>query len=137
MNVNIKVNLNSPNKIIKDHGLDNDGKVTGFLRDTVYRLYEPYVPRDNGMLYRRVTYPNKHTIRHEGPYAHYQYKGKVMVGPSGSAWARKGEKKHYTGTSIKYQGAPKKGPEWDKRMMNDRRNEVCKDVENFIKNGGK
>lgn len=38
---------------------------------------------------------------------------------------------------MKYQGAPKRGAEWDKRMMNDRGKEVCKDIENFIKNGGK
>jgi hypothetical protein len=38
---------------------------------------------------------------------------------------------------MKYQGAPKRGPEWDKRMINDRGKEVCKDVENFIKSGGK
>jgi len=38
---------------------------------------------------------------------------------------------------LQYQGAPKRGKEWDKRMMNDRGKEVCKDVEEFIKKGGK
>ena len=38
---------------------------------------------------------------------------------------------------MQYQGAPKRGPQWDKRMMNDRGQEVCKDVENFIRRGGK
>lgn len=61
------------------------------------------------------------------------YKGKKAIGAS----RPKGVKRTISGASLKYQGAPKRGPEWDKRMMNDKRKEVCKDVENFIKNGGK
>lgn len=133
----IKVEVNKPSQIIKDHGLDDNGSVTKFLRDDVYRLYEPYVPRDNGDLYRQVTYPNNHSIKHTVPHAHCMYKGKLMLAKSGSSWAKKGESKHYTGDALKYQGAPKRGAEWDKRMMNDRGKEVCKDVENFIKKGGK
>lgn len=150
MNFTYKLKMNSTNQIIKDHGLDENGKVTEFLRDTVYRLYEPYVPRDNGNLYRQVVYPNNHSIKHIVPYAHYMYKGKVYISPtlgvSGVVinaegnerwWSPKGELKKKTNKDLKYQGSPKRGPEWDKRMMNDRRNDVCKDVENFIKNGGK
>lgn len=129
----IKVKMNSSNQIIKDHGLDNDGRVTEHLRDTVYRLYEPYVPRDGGDLYRKVTFPNNHSIKHIKPYSHYHYKGKKAIGAS----RPKGVKRKISGIDMKYQGAPKRGPEWDKRMMNDRGKEVCKDVENFIKKGGK
>lgn len=133
MKLNIKVKMNSTKKIIKDHGLDKDGKVTKFLRDDVYRLYEPYVPRENGDLYRNVTYPNKHSIKHIMPYSHYMYKGKTVVGAS----RPKGVKRKISNKPLQYQGAPKRGAQWDKRMINDRRREVCKDVENFIKNGGK
>lgn len=130
---NITVKMNQASQIIKDHGLDENGRVTEFLRDTVYRLYEPYVPRNIGNLYRQVTFPNKHSIKHIVPYGHYHYKGKKAVGPS----KPKGVKRKISGIDMQYQGAPKRGPEWDKRMMNDRGKEVCKDVENFIKNGGK
>lgn len=133
MKLNIKVKMNNTKKIIKDHGLDEDGKVTKFLRDDVYRLYEPYVPRENGDLYRNVTYPNNHSIKHIMPYSHYMYKGKAAVGVS----RPKGVKRKISNKPLQYQGAPKRGAEWDKRMMNDRRKEVCKDVENFIERGGK
>lgn len=96
-------------------------------------MYEPYVPREDGDLYRKVTFPNKHSIRHAGPYAHYHYKGKKAIGDS----RPKGVKRTISNEDMKYQGAPKRGPEWEKRMMNDRRKDVVKDVENFIKNGGK
>ena len=66
--MNIKINMNSVNKIVKDHELDENGRVTKFLRDEVYRLYEPYIPWDNGNLYKQVTYPNNHSIKHTVPY---------------------------------------------------------------------
>lgn len=129
----VKIKMNSTSKILKDHGLDKDGRVTEFFRDTVYRLYEPYVPRESGNLYRKVTFQNAHSITHIEPYSHYHYKGKKAVGAS----RPKGIKRTISNQDMKYQGAPKRGPEWDKRMMNDRGLEVCKDVERFIKNGGK
>lgn len=150
MKLNIKVKMNSTKKIIKDHEIDENGKVTEFLRDDVYRLYEPYVPRENGDLYRNVTYPNNHSIKHTMPYSHAMYKGNVFISPklgvSGIVikaggnqrwWSPKGEIKKKTNRKYKYQGAPRRGAEWDKRMMNDRRREVCKDVENFIERGSK
>ncbi|MCI9015735.1 MAG: hypothetical protein HFJ53_00995 [Clostridia bacterium] len=133
MRLNIKIKMNSTKQIVKDHRLDKKGRVTEHLRDTIYRLYEPYVPRENGNLYRQVTYPNNHSIKHIMPYSHYMYKGKKSIGAS----RPKGIKRKISNKTLQYQGAPKRGPEWDKRMMNDRRREVCKDIENFIKRGGK
>ena len=133
MRLDVKVKINDTKKIIKDHGLDENGRVTEFLRDDVYRLYEPYVPRENGNLYRQVAFPNNYSIKHISPYSHYHYKGKKAIGTS----RPKGVKRVISNEDMKYQGAPKRGPEWDKRMMNDRGREVCKDVENFIKHGGK
>ena len=92
----ITVKMKSANQIIKDHGLDENGRVTRFLRDDVYRLYEPYVPRDNGNLYRQVTYPNNHSIKHIVPYADYMYKGKKAEGAS----KPKGVKRKITNNTI-------------------------------------
>ena len=60
------------------------------------------------------------------------YKGKAAVGAS----KPKGVKRRISNIPIKYQGAPKRGAEWDKRMMNDRRKDVEKDLVKFIKGGG-
>lgn len=99
----------------------------------MYRLYEPYTPRDNGNLYKQVTYPNNHSIKHTVPYAHYMHKGKKAIGAS----RPRGIKRIISEMDMKYQGASKRGAEWETRMMNDRGQEVCRDVENFIKSGGK
>ena len=138
--VNAKVKINPVTKILKDHGLDDDGNVTKFLRDEVDRLSDPYVPfSENGSgahMKNNKTYPNNHSIRYGGPYAHYHYKGELMLAPDGSAWAKYGQKKHYAGKKMKYQGSPKRGPNWDKRMMNDKSNQIIHDLQNFIKSGG-
>ena len=42
---NVKVKLNNVNKIIKNHGLDSNGRVTRHLRDEADRLMTPFVPR--------------------------------------------------------------------------------------------
>ena len=135
LNVNIK--MNPVSQIIKDHNLELDGKANRFLRDEVYRLYEPYVPSDIGELYREVTYPSNHEIKHTSPYSHYHYKGILMLAKNGSCYVGFGKRKYYTKTKMTYQGAPKRGPNWDKRMKNDRGKEVCKDLERYIKNGCK
>jgi hypothetical protein len=113
--------------------LDENGTVTKFLRNTVDRFCDPYIPFKTGLLKNNKQYPNNHSIKYVSPYSHYHYKGKKAEGPS----RPKGVKRTISSVSMKYSGAPKRGPEWDKRMMNDRRKDVCKDVENFIKNGGR
>ena len=128
-----KVKMNPAAKIIKDHGLDENGSATERLRNTVDRFCDPYIPFQSGGLKGKKTYPNKHSIKYVSPYAHYHYKGKKATGAS----RPKGVKRRISGQSMNYNGAPKRGPEWDKRMMNDRGKEVCQDVENFIKRGGK
>lgn len=87
---------------------------------------------NTGILKNVKTYPNNHSIKYISPYAHYMYKGKVAIGAS----KPKGVKRKISNMSLKYQGAPKRGAEWDKRMMNDRRKDVIKNLENYIKSGG-
>ena len=132
---NVKVKLNSSNKIIKDHGLDSNGRATRYLRDEADRLMNPFIPMDNGMLRRNKTYPNASTIKYTSPYAHYQYTGKLMLTKSGSSWAKKGEKKFYTSKKLKYHTSGT-GDHWDKLMLQRHRNDLIKDVQNYINSGG-
>lgn len=131
----VKVKINSVNKILKDHGLDKDGRVQQYLLTTADRLMNPYIPMDNGMLRRNKTYPSNHEIKYISPYAKYQYYGKLMLAKNGSSWAKKGEKKVETSRNLKYHTSGT-GPKWDKLMMQRRKNDLIKDVENYIKTGG-
>ena len=131
MDLNVKVKMNSTNKILKDHGLENDGQAERFLRDTVDRFCDPYVPMNTGILKNTKIYPNNHSIKYTSPYAHYMYKGKVAVGAS----RPKGVKRTISNIPLKYQGAPKRGAEWDKRMTKDRKKDIERDLTRFIKGG--
>lgn len=123
--------MNDVNKIIKLHGLEKDGRVNVFFRDTVERFSDPYVPFKTGQLKNNIRHPNNHSIKYVSPYAHYMYFGKVAIGPS----RPKGIKRTISGIDLKYSGAPKRGARWDKRMMSDRGKEIIKDVEKFIRSG--
>lgn len=131
----VKVKMNSTNKILKDHGLDQDGRAIRFLRDDADRLMNPYIPMDNGMLRRNKSYPSNHEIKYISPYAKYQYYGKLMLAKNGSSWAKKGEKKVLTSRNLKYHTSGT-GPKWNELMMQRNKNTLIKDVENFIKIGG-
>ena len=131
----VKVKINKTSQILKDHGLNEDGRVNRFMRDDADRLMNPFVPMDNGMLRRNKAYPNNHSIKYNSPYAKYQYYGKLMLTKSDSSWAKKGEKKFETGKKLKYHTSGT-GPKWDKLMMQRRKNDLIKDVENYIKSGG-
>lgn len=131
----VKVKINNVNKILKDHGLNEEGRVIKFLRDDADRLMNPYIPMDNGMLRRNKTYPSNHEIKYISPYAKYQYYGKLMLAKNGSSWAKKGEKKVETSRNLKYHTSGT-GPKWDKLMLQRHKNDLVKDVENYIKSGG-
>jgi len=132
MNINVKTTMLPVANIIKKHGLDNNGRVTMFLRNEVERFCDDYVPMDRGILKNTKYYPNIRSIKYISPYAHYMYKGKKAIGAS----KPKGAKRTISNMPLKYQGAPKRGAEWDKRMVNDRIHDIENDLENFIKRGG-
>lgn len=131
----VKVKINSVNKILKDHGLNQDGRAVKFLRDDTDRLMNPYIPMDNRMLRRNKTYPSNHEIKYISSYSKVQYYGKLMLTKNGSSWAKKGEKKVVTNRNLKYHTSGT-GPKWDKLMMQRNKNTLIKDLENYIKTGG-
>lgn len=133
---NVKVKMNSVNKIIKDHGLDSNGRVTRHLRDEADRLMNPFVPGGaGGELAELKTYPSASTIKYTSPYAHYQYTGKLMLAKNGSSWARTGEKKHYTNKKLKYHTSGT-GDHWEKLMLQRHKNSLTRDVQDYINSGG-
>ena len=142
----VKVKMNSTNKILKDHGLDENGKAIAFLRDDCKRLMAPFVPGGaGGTLSKQTTNPNNHSIKYTSSYAQYQYYRKMYISPklgvSGIPlkndrwWSPKGEKKIPTNKNLKYHTSGT-GDHWDKRMLQKRKDDLVKDLENYIKSGG-
>lgn len=120
-----------PESILERRGLGRSDVARIQLAEQVARLCDPYVPMSAGsgahMKARYTVAPDGSFITYEGPYAHFQYVGEVMVGAhSGSPWAKSGEPKRYAGRELTYNDAPTRGKEWDKRMMADRGDELIR-----------
>ena len=128
---NLKIKINDANKILKDHGLNQDGRVMQYLTTTADRLMNPFVPRQNGVLRRLKTYPSPTKIKYISPYAHYQYKGLKAKGAS----RPKGIKRKISNEKLNYHTAGT-GPEWDKLMIQQKGKELIQDVQNHVNKGG-
>ena len=115
-------------KILKERGLGGDNRAQVYLASEVKRLCDPYVPFQNGPLKDTAQVaPDGSSVTYIQPYAHYQYYGEVMAGRA---------PKKYTGAKLTYSGGGMRGPEWDKRMMADKSQELVSNLEKFIGKGG-
>lgn len=132
-----EIKIDNSNKIEKRLGINEEGSAQFFLRNEFDRFMDPYIPFNDGPLKNHKTYPNAHSIKYISPYSHYHYIGNLFLASNGSSWAKLGEKKNITGVSLKYSGSPKRGPQWDKRMYADRKDDILRDLNRFIRNGGK
>lgn len=127
---NLKIKMNATNKILKDHGLDENGRVQKRIITTAERLMNPFIPFQGGNLRRLKVYPNPSKIKYISPYAHYHYKGLKAKGVS----RPKGIKRKISNEKLKYHTAGT-GPEWDKLMMEKKGKELIQDVQNYVKRG--
>lgn len=125
----IKVDIDTK-KILASRGLGSSNKVQKYLASEVVNKSDKYVPMSSGA---GAHFKNNVTIASDGseivyprPYAHYQWYGEVMAGRA---------PKQYTGRELTYNGAPTRGPRWTERMMIDKRKELEKNVEQYIKRG--
>lgn len=142
MSVKVSIKLNVGD-ILRKRGLGASDKARKYLAERVRARSDPYVPMQQGTLKNTAQISAGGTqVIYKQPYAHYQYKGKAM-GPNvllkGIGWrsmAKKGGKK-YTGKNLKYhkKDTGLRGPEWDKRMLANHRDDLEKDMAAFV--GGK
>lgn len=124
MKISVKTDINTK-KIMAARGLGSSGKVQKHLASEVARLSDPYVPMQQGALKNQKQIASDGSqIVYPGPYAHYQYYGEVMAGRA---------PKQYTGRELTYNGAPMRGARWTERMLADKRHEIEKNIENYIK----
>jgi len=108
MSLSIKYTLEdfNKNKIIDKFGMQDGGNADLFLANTCFRRMQKYVPFDTGALSTTATV-RAGSVTYEMPYAHKQY------------------------TTNKGKGI--RGKYWDRKMVNNERNLVAKEVENYVK----
>lgn len=121
-------------KIIRRRGLHPTGEVQRAFTVECAKLMDAYVPMQSGAL-KDSRWIGPNYITYPGPYAHYQYRGVLMLAPNGSCWAKTGERKYDSDRELTYHGAPLRGKEWDKRMWADHKQRLMRMVAKMC--GGK
>lgn len=108
MALTLKYNLEDfdKNKIVSKFEMQEGGKTQLFLADTCFRRMQKYVPFDTGALSTTVTV-KPGSVTYELPYAHKQY------------------------TTNKGKGI--RGKNWDKKMVNNEKTLIVKEVEAYAK----
>jgi len=124
----VVTNLDDLGTMLRKRGLEPNGRIQQVFTVRCAAEMDPYVPFQTGLLKStRIIAPD--SVTYNTPYARFQYYGKVMVGvKSRSAYAKPGERKEVIDKDLQYHGAPKRGPFWDKRMWQDKKNKILADI---------
>ena len=124
----VVTNLDDVGTMLKKRGLEPSGRVQKLFTATCAKEMDPYIPMQQGIL-KNTRQIGTDKVTYNSPYAKFQYYGKLMLGvETRSAYAKKGERKVVTDKDLKYNGAPKRGKLWDKRMWADKKNKILNDV---------
>ena len=143
--MNVRVELPSADRVIRRLGLDEKGDAQKFHTANVNRRIGKYMPYLSGVLETKLKHIRSNTeIEVLGPYAGYQYFGKVMVnaktgnGPANIPGAGPRYKK---GTILKVTDRPLEytkthnalaGPRWDRALVAAEGKAMVADLQNYI-----
>ncbi len=145
MAVKVKVQLNSVSKIIRDKGLDSNGKVQLFHTENINRRIGRYMQHLTGMMetkMKRIASPT--AIEVVGPQVVVMYYGVKMVNaktgkgpahipgvgyrfPKGSTLRPTNIPMHFTKIYN-----PKAGPFWDRRLVAAERKQIAAETTGYL-----
>lgn len=143
----IKAHLDLPGvqDLMKDMGLNEQGKVQKFIDGFVLYQSEPYVPgkhiHNRGVIATKL---GEGKVIWDSPDANYLYEGKLMVdpitlkgaffNPNYGFWSRPGTEKIMdpSGRNLVYHGGGLRGDHWFDRMIEDKFDDLLDGVRNMI-----
>ena len=126
--VNVNIDFEQVSTVLKNHGLNNGGKIQTFFTNEVMRRSDKYTPMQSGMLKNNTTIlSSKDGFIYNSPYARYHWYGKKMVGPA---------PKTLTNEDMTYHGAPLRGPFWVNRMWVNEGDKIIDSVQKMVDRGG-
>ena len=124
--IRVRVKMKPVNTILTRMGVKPDGDVQMFVTNTVNRRITRYIPFRSGALSTKLKHIKSATeIEVLGPYARYQYYGKVMAGPA---------PKVVTDRDLKYDKTknPLAGPFWDRRLIANEGAQIAGEVRRYV-----
>ena len=144
--MNVKVDIPSADQLIRRLGLDEDGDVQRFHTANINRRIGKYMPHLTGALETKLKHIRSNTeIEVLGPYAGYQYHGKVMVNEKtgkGPALIPGVGLRYKKGTILKVTDRPleytkthneQAGAYWDRALVAAEGDAITADLEEYIK----
>lgn len=114
MATNVRIQMDDTGKILLKRYLNKDGQAQEKFTKEVAKYSDNYVPFQTGRLKNMMIEIKTNKIIYNAPYARKQY------------YTNKGNGKE--GTSL----GGLRGKFWDKRMWNDRGNDVVKSIAQFV-----
>lgn len=125
MILDIKVDMEPVNTLLKRLGVDPTGDVQRAVTQNISNRMFKYIPHRSGVLEKSKMVTSPTTIEVNQPYAAYQYAGKVMVGPP---------PKVATDRPLNYNTSkkPLAGPLWDRRMMAAEGDKIVAETQAYI-----
>ena len=124
--IRVRVKMKPVNTILTRMGVKPDGDVQMFVTNTVNRRITRYMPFRSGALSTKLKHIKSATeIEVLGPYARYQYYGKVMEGPAPKA---------VTDRDLQYAKTknPLAGPFWDRRLIANEGAQIAGEVRRYV-----
>lgn len=146
MKTRIRVNMKTVNTIVNRLGLGKTGDVQMQLTRIVNQRITRYMPFRTGALSTKLKYIKSPTeIEVLGPYARYQYYGKVMVNAKtgkGPALIPGVGYRYKEGTVLKATERDldqktgtkndRAGPFWDRRMMAAEGKQIVREIQTYV-----
>lgn len=128
MSTTIKVDMKPAITIVTRLGLGRSGDVQRFVTSAINRRITRYMPYRSSALSTKLKLIKSHTeIEVLGPYARYQYYGKVMAGPAPRV---------VTGKDLDYTQSrthnPRAGPFWDRALMAAEGKALQADLQRYV-----
>lgn len=119
--------------------LFQDEKLRLQMHELLYKMCDPYVPMQGGVLSQASVEITKDHVRYNTPYAHYQYMGILYLTLDGRSWARKGEKKYPTDRQLVHSKEmhPRATAKWDQAMMREKGASFTKQVKTLVRRRAK
>ena len=106
-----------------------------------WKLLTPYTPMDTGTMSESVKLTGEAKtglVEYRAPYAHYLYRGELMVDPAtGSSYAKQGAKKVYAGQDLKIsmEKHHRASKEWDKAAEPLQKPKLIRAMQGYIDSG--
>lgn len=148
--VRVTVKMKPVTELLKDKGLDANGKTQAFHTQNCLRRIVKYMPYLSGTLIKQTiiqTDIHSNLIVTQAPQARYLFYGKVMVDPKyrcggflgNDGWfSRPGVTKVLTNRDLTYTKTknPQAGPRWDEALSTNEGRALAADLQRYIDRRG-